>query len=198
MDIKSKIGLRIKESRKSRNLTAVQLAEITGFSAQRISNWERGTRTPKFEDAEILGNILGVSPAWLLFLDIDNPTNKSNFKTIPIIGTSSSIEGFLPVPSTIEMHICEHSFSIIINDKSMSPTYDDGDIVTFCKEDRKNSDLALIKINASGENLFRKISTDSNTYILSPLNSDWPQIRLESRSMFQIIGWTNNGVKVFY
>jgi len=198
MDIKSKIGLRIKDSRKNKNLTAVQLAEITGFSAQRISNWERGTRTPKFEDAAILGNALSVSPTWLLFLDIDKPINKNNFKTIPILGTSSLIEGFLPVPDSIKEDVSDQDFSIIIKDDSMSPLYDKGDIVTFCREEQKNTDLALIKINASGESLFRKIKYDKNSFILSPLNSDWPQIHLETHSMFQIVGWIKNGAKVFY
>ncbi|HAT3881187.1 TPA: LexA family transcriptional regulator [Legionella pneumophila] len=197
MDIKSKIGLRIKESRKNKNFTAVQLAEITGFSAQRISNWERGTRTPKFEDAEIIASALGVSPTWLLFLDIENPVHKNTFKTIPILGTSSLTEGLLPVPTTIENNINDLSFSLVIKDDSMSPIYNEGDIVTFCREDRKN-DLVLIKINASGENLFRKINADGNAFILSPFNRDWPQTRFESQSMFQIIGWVNNGIKVFY
>lgn len=199
MDIKLKIGLRIRESRKSKNLSAVQLAEKTGFSAQRISNWERGFRTPKFKDAEILGDALGVSPTWLLFLDIDQPTiNKNSFQTIPIISYSSKIEGYLPVPTSIQDQINKDDFSFIIQDKSMFPIYNTGDIVTFCKDNQNNYDLVLINIKATGESLFRRISFDDNVYTFSAINSDWPQIRFESQSMFQIIGWIKNGVKIFY
>lgn len=198
MDIKLKIGLRIKESRKNKRLTAVQLAEITGFSAQRISNWERGARTPKFKDAEVLGNALNVSPTWLLFLDIAQHINSNHFQTIPIINPSSKTECFLPIPFSIQNDICNNDFSFIIEDKSMLPVYKIGDIVIFCKEKQINCDFVLIHIHATGENLFRKISSEDNFFIFSPLNSDWPQIRFASKSMFQIIGWIKNGAKVFY
>ncbi|HEO1342772.1 TPA: helix-turn-helix domain-containing protein, partial [Legionella pneumophila] len=198
MDIKLKIGLRIKESRKNKKFTAVQLAEVTGFSAQRISNWERGTRTPRFKDAEILGSALGVSPTWLLFLDIDHKPMKDHpFQTIPIINASSKIEGYLPIPSSIQDNITHDDFAFIVHDKSMSPIYNAGDLVTFCKEKQNHCDLVLIHINATEENLFRKISSEDNTFICSPINPDWPQIRFESASMFQIIGWVKNGAKVF-
>lgn len=198
MDIKLKIGLRIRDSRKSRNLSAVQLAEITGFSAQRISNWERGFRTPKFKDAEVLGNALGVSPTWLLLLEIDQPINNNKYKTIPIINSSSMIEGYLPIPISIQDDINNNNFSFTIQDKSMFPIYNTGDIVTFCKEEQNNCDFVLIKIKATGEYLFRKMNSHDKEFIFSPINSDWPQIRFESQSMFQIIGWIRNGTKIFY
>lgn len=197
MDIKLKIGSRIKESRKNKNLSAVQLAERTGFSAQRISNWERGARTPKFKDAEILGNALSVSPTWLLFLDLDQPIKSNNFQTIPIIN-SNKTEDYLPIPLSIREKISASDFSFIIQDKSMFPNYNKGDIVTFCHEEQSDCDLVLINIKATGENLFRKISYSDNAYTFSPINSDWPQIRFESQEMFQIVGWIKNGIKVFY
>ncbi|SEG42027.1 Helix-turn-helix [Legionella quinlivanii DSM 21216] len=197
MDIKLKIGLRIKESRKSKNLSAVQLAERTGFSAQRISNWERGARTPKFKDAEILGNALGVSPTWLLFLEFDQPIKNNNFQTIPIINSNND-EDLLPIPLSVREKISVNDFSFIIQDKSMFPTYNVGDIVIFSHRAQNACDMVLINIKATGENLFRKMSYSDNAYTFSPINLDWPQIRFESQEMFQIIGWIKNGIKVFY
>lgn len=197
MDIKIKIGLRIKESRKNKNLSAVQLAERTGFSAQRISNWERGSRTPKFKDAEILGNVLDVSPTWLLFLDIDQPINNKTFQTIPII-SPSKIEGYLPIPVSIQKKISPDDFAYIIEDESMSPVYSRGDIAIFSKDKQGECDFVLISIKATGEYLFRKMGIHNNTYTFSPTNSDWPHIQFESQTMFQVLGWIKNGNKVFY
>lgn len=198
MNIKLKIGSRIKESRKNKSLTAVQLALKTGFSAQRISNWERGSRTPKFSDAEILGKVLDVSPTWLLFLDIDQTINNNNFQSIPIINSVSSIEGFLPIPLSVQAGICNNDFSIIIRDQSMFPLYNIGDIVTFSKVRNPKCDLVLIKIKASGDNLFRKICSDHNSITFSALNLDWPQTRFESESMYEILGWIKDGPKIFF
>ena len=197
MDIKLKIGSRIKESRKNMNISGVQLAEITGFSAQRISNWERGVRTPKLKDAEILGQALDVSPTWLLHLDIDRPTNNKNFSTIPIIN-SLQIEENLPVPLSIQDKINDGDFSFIVQDKSMCPAYNMGDIVTFSKENVSQNDLALINIPATNEFLFRKISVCDGVYTFLPTNTAWPMVRCEDQSMFRIVGWLKNGVKVIY
>lgn len=197
MDIKLKIGARIKESRKNKNISGVQLADMTGFSAQRISNWERGVRTPKLKDAEILGQALDVSPTWLLHLDIDRPSNSKNFRTIPIIN-SLQIEENLPIPLSIQNDIHEGDFSFIVHDKSMFPTYNIGDIVTFSKENHGCSDLALINIPATNEFLFRTVSFCDGIFTFLPSNSAWPIVRFEDKSMFKIVGWLKNGSKVIY
>lgn len=53
-------------ARKSKGLTQLQLAELTGFSRASIINWENGLRSPTVTDLQKLASALGVSADELL------------------------------------------------------------------------------------------------------------------------------------
>jgi len=60
MDAKRLIGERIRQLRKSRDLTQEQLAERIGRSVDAVSNLERGINTPNFNTLVLLGEVLDV------------------------------------------------------------------------------------------------------------------------------------------
>jgi len=60
MDAKRLIGERIRQLRKSRDLTQEQLAERIGRSVDAVSNLERGINTPNFNTLALLGEALDV------------------------------------------------------------------------------------------------------------------------------------------
>lgn len=61
-----KIGKRIAELRKKRDMTQFELADRLGISYQAVSNWERGEATPDAERIIVLAAALGISTDTLL------------------------------------------------------------------------------------------------------------------------------------
>ncbi len=62
------IGERLKSIRESKGLSQAQLAKLCGYSAaSRIGNYELGERKISADDAMIISEVLGVSPAELMF-----------------------------------------------------------------------------------------------------------------------------------
>ncbi|MDH0357089.1 LexA family transcriptional regulator [Morganella sp. GD04133] len=62
------IGERLKSIRESKGLSQAQLAKLCGYSAaSRIGNYELGERKISADDAIIISEMLGVSPAELMF-----------------------------------------------------------------------------------------------------------------------------------
>ena len=59
-DLKTKFGMRLKEIRKSKNLTQEKLAEITNMDIPNLSNIERGKKFVSSTTLEKLANALEV------------------------------------------------------------------------------------------------------------------------------------------
>ena len=53
--------MKLKEIRKARKLTQIELASMVGISQARYSQYERGTREPNLEMLRKLANALGVT-----------------------------------------------------------------------------------------------------------------------------------------
>ena len=62
MNIKQKLGLKIKEIRKSKNYTQEFVAESIGIETKSLSNIERGIFYPTSDNLEKISNVLEVSP----------------------------------------------------------------------------------------------------------------------------------------
>lgn len=78
MNIKRKLGEKIKRMRKQKGLTQEQLAEIVDISSRNLSNIEVGANFPKAETLEKLLMALGVTTEELFA----NDHIKSNFELI--------------------------------------------------------------------------------------------------------------------
>lgn len=60
MDLKNRVGLRIKTIRKELNLTQEELAEKIDRTKDAVSNLERGLSLPSFETLETMSKVLDV------------------------------------------------------------------------------------------------------------------------------------------
>ena len=182
MNIKEKIGQRISEVRNHRGYTLAELSEITGYSAGRLSNWERGTRTPGPEEAITLAQALKIVPAYLLCLvdDIElDPTNcvKLQTKLLPLfniqsIQNDSSIItnnsmgkpsestlqlGLVPIGERLLNHISEGSYAIVLNDTSMQPDFQSNDVIIIDPDRNPQPSDFVLSLNKKSKNLtFRK------------------------------------------
>ncbi|MBQ6841529.1 MAG: helix-turn-helix transcriptional regulator [Bacilli bacterium] len=64
------VGARLKEARKSKNLSQEQLGELLGLSKSAISLYESEKRNPNLENIVEMMYILGVSADYLLGTDV--------------------------------------------------------------------------------------------------------------------------------
>ena len=78
------LGNSIKELRKTKKLTQKNLAELTGFKQNTISNHENGNRQLDETDIRVYAEALGVSPQYLF-----DRAKPSSIETIPQPATSS-------------------------------------------------------------------------------------------------------------
>lgn len=74
MDYKKEAGRRLKKARIDKKLTLDQLSKKTGgvLSTSRLGNYEQGTRMIGVEEALALKGPLGVKPAHLLCVDVED------------------------------------------------------------------------------------------------------------------------------
>ena len=68
------LGRRIKELRKTRNITQQDLAEMLGVSYQAISRWENSITSPDITALPVLANIFNVTVDYLLDVNINENT----------------------------------------------------------------------------------------------------------------------------
>ena len=63
------IGSRIRDARKNRGLTQLQLAELIGAKNTAISNWEKDINKPDVDTIELLCTALDVHPVYFFPVD---------------------------------------------------------------------------------------------------------------------------------
>ncbi len=208
MDIKGKIGQRIKEARLAKGLTVKQLAEKTRtLKATRIGNWEQGTRSPGPIETMQLSNVLGVSPAYLLCLSDEKQKASDLTYTVPLyeldlIQSLKSLEKLNPIEylslnESSAKRLSSAAFAISLVDNSMEPHFYKDDIVIIDPERMPTPGdyiLAIVKENAKKNQLFRKYreidakKTKATPYELIALNEDWASIRITDPKTCQILG----------
>ena len=67
-----KIGEKIKELRKSQDVTQEKLADYLNISYQAVSKWENGLALPDLSLIPALSNFFGVTSDYLLDISLDN------------------------------------------------------------------------------------------------------------------------------
>lgn len=67
--MKNEIKIRVRDLRKARNITQVQLAKTLCVSKQSVSNWENNNILPSIEMLVRIAKYFSVSTDYLLYLD---------------------------------------------------------------------------------------------------------------------------------
>ena len=60
------ISERIRSSRKAKNISQVELSELSGVSTKSLSRYELGTSIPPADNLKLIADVLGVSTDYLL------------------------------------------------------------------------------------------------------------------------------------
>lgn len=77
-----KIGQKIADGRKAKNLTQEQLAELMSVTRQSISRWESDLSYPDMDKISYLAEVLDVSCDYLLRDDVDEPKSVDTSKAV--------------------------------------------------------------------------------------------------------------------
>ena len=127
------IGERIKEARLNAGITQRELAEKLGVSFVNISQWENGTRKPKYETRQKIADALGVTVDYLL-----GRTNQPNVR----LATQEDIERYFGRTS----YITEDGVAVLAAKPDMS-AHD----LKKCNENYSKLCAAFDRLNETGQ-----------------------------------------------
>ncbi|WP_272667611.1 MULTISPECIES: LexA family protein [unclassified Providencia] len=185
------IGERLKSIRESRGLSQAQLAKLCGYSAaSRIGNYELGERKISADDALVISEALGVSPAELMFGDRSNQI-VSNYE-YPLFSkvqagafteNSNSYtekDAITWIPTARKAS--DRAFWLEVEGHSMTapqggrPSFPEGMLILIDPEEPVDiGDFCIARLHGD-EFTFKRLIRDSGTTFLEPLNPRFEMI----------------------
>lgn len=187
---------RLKKAMEIRNIKASELSERANIPKSAISQYLSGLYEAKQKSIFKLSNILNVSEAWLMGLDVpmgrtsDNISDQlknigtiymsnTDLVKIPLLGTvkagydymaQENWTGYVDVEKDIVKDGQEY-FALKVHGDSMSPTLIEDDIVIIKKQnDFENGDIIVAIINGD-EATIKKGKKSETSVTLQPLNT---------------------------
>lgn len=171
---------RLKELRKEKGLTQVELAKQIGIGQSGYSDWERGITKIDSESLTKLSALFSVSVGYLLGKDDDA---QENFRRIPVLG---SVPAGIPIDAVEDIVDWEdlpesmfsgdkEYFALEVKGDSMWPDYLPGDIVivrkTPCCE---SGDVCVVYVNGYDATLKQVKFGENGSITLVPKNQSYP------------------------
>ena len=184
MEINKYVGSKIKEYRQNKGITQQELAEYLNTTSQTVSRYEGGILETNNNILFKLAEYFNISIDDF-FPSFDNALIEENYRSIqiPLFGTikagipiesQTDIIGYLDIPIN-SVRGNKKFFALKISGDSMSPKYQENDIVIFEQsediEEYNNKDVAVM-INGS-ESTFKKILINEKGIVLIPYNSNY-------------------------
>lgn len=187
---------RLKKAMEIRNIKASELSERANIPKSAISQYLSGLYEAKQKSIFKLSNILNVSEAWLMGLDVPMERTSDNISDqlknigtiymsntdlvkIPLLGTvkagydymaQENWTGYVDVEKDIVKDGQEY-FALKVVGDSMSPTLIEDDIVIIKKQnDFENGDIIVAIINGD-EATIKKGKKSETSVTLQPLNT---------------------------
>lgn len=189
MDINKYIADKIKYYRTKRNLTQEDVAEHLGTTYQTVSRYENGERKTNNHILYSLSQLFNISMNDF-FPPIDNASFVdvlSSTIRIPVLGfikagqpieAQQDIIDYIDIPKKWTNGGKEF-YALKISGNSMTPNYNDGDIVIFEQTkdyEKANKKDCAVMINCT-ECTFKKISLNDDGITLIPYNTNEYEIK---------------------
>jgi len=208
MDIKPEISNRITQSRKALGITIKELSSRIGtLTAARISNWEQGTRSPGPAEAKLLAKALNVSASYLLCLT-DNvqgelsQSSGSGSRFIPVLkiddaaqakellNAGSGLLKTIVVDEFNKSHTSQYLFAVQLEDSSMQPEFNVGDVVVIDAELKPNpGDYVLAYLATKKQTALRKYGeADECLFQLLASNELWATVSVKNTDDVMVVG----------
>ncbi|MGM9551425.1 MAG: LexA family protein [Clostridia bacterium] len=168
-------GEKLKELRKSHNMSQQKLADLLGLGQSTIAMWEKGKNNPEHTSLVKIAEIFSVSIDYLT----GNKFDKNSFQ-IPVLGyvrAGVPTEAVEEVIGFEDIVIPENKkkdfFALRIKGNSMAPRLMEGDTVIVQKQSDFTSGDICVALVGTGDATVKKIIKKESGIILMPLNSDY-------------------------
>lgn len=188
-------GERLKQLRLDKGLTQAKLAELIGVQPPTVQRYESGKisnmKTPIIEK---LSEIFGVSPIYIMGLDLENPSVKiaERFKSVPILGSICAGDGIWCEENydgrfIIDPSVKNVDFALKIEGESMSgDNIHDGDVALMKSTSYVESGkIAAVLLNDSNEVMLKRVYVKEDHAVLQPSNPEYEPIIAKD---FMILG----------
>lgn len=189
-----RVGDIIKQLRKEKKLTQVELAERLGVAPTAVSAWERNENRPLMDKLTRIAEIFDVPVSRFFESEEFGGIQVSEMTRIPIVGRIScgngviafeEIEGYEPVPKEW-ISGGDHFFLRASGDSMVGARIHDGDLVLIRKQDTvENGEIAAVLIG--DEAVLKKVYFQNGTIILQSANEKYPPI-ISPPAEIRIIG----------
>ena len=208
--MKENFNIRLQKAMNIRNLKASELSEKANIPKSAISQYLSGLYEAKQKSIFKLANVLNVSEAWLMGLDV--PMEKelpkinnafTNLASIPILGripagepllAEDHIEGYLPIdPSMYGINSTDDIFFLRVAGESMNKLVKNGSYVLIRKQDyAEDNDVVAAIVNGDNEATLKRFKDLGNGFIALKPESTYDEyidriINLKDTT-FEIIG----------
>lgn len=179
------IGERLKSIRESRGLSQAQLAKLCGYSAaSRIGNYELGERKISADDAIVISEALGISPAELMFGSQSDQVIKNYeyplFTKVQAGAFSTEFNSYTQkdavswIPTAKKAS--ERSFWLVVEGQSMTappggkPSFPEGMLILVDPEEEVEfGDFCVARL-LNDEFTFKRLIREGGIEYLEPLN----------------------------
>ena len=191
----NQFAFRLKHAMVMRGIKASELSEKAKIPKSAISQYLSGLYEAKQKNIFKLANVLNVSEAWLMGLDVPMEKNTddlikkiggiplSEIETtpIPILGTVKAGYDYLAqeniidyIPFKVNGSDKENYYALDVVGDSMEPLFVDGDtVIVHRQDDFENGDNCVVLINGN-EATVKKVYKGSNGIELKAVNPYYP------------------------
>lgn len=215
INIKEKIGQRILEERKAKQLTRKALAELTDdLKPSRIANWESGLRTPGPGEIKQLAEALDIAPGYLMCLTEDKQL-KTEFPwlgaLVPLLSAQQACDphaciqaikenstgdsvSFIPLSPELSKGLGANAFALRMQDDSMTPELHVGDVLIVDPDQAiRPGGLVVAQLQDSHGVTVRRYKQLSagnplQEYELIAVNGNWASVRATEATGQLVVG----------
>lgn len=205
---------RLKQAMEAKGMRASQLAEKTGLSKARISQYVNGVYIPKSKAACLIAKALNVSDTWLMGVSGVREREHGNISEvisggvykIPMFESVSAgfgayaaneIVDYIPTVISNKYDV-DDTIAIRVTGDSMYPKIEDGDIIIVRKQESVDSgDIAVVLLDGD-EGLVKVIEYGNSWVELRSLNEDYPVRRFEGAECqrLRVVGKVQQVIKM--
>lgn len=192
----NKLAERIQQLRKSKNLRQKELAGKISVTAQAVSMWEAGIRSPNPTQRQKLCSFFNITEAEL-FGAISN-TNNFPVQKIPVISwihANKFEQMHDPFPVGVADDYVyanvrgKNIFALKVTNDCMEPEFSEGcTIIINPTLEIKHNDYVIIADRDDNSATFKQYKVYGNKRILHPLNPKYLDIELDHKKRYYIIG----------
>ena len=191
----------LKHLRESKKVEQLELALLLGRkSASSVSEWEKGTYTPKSGTLSDIARIFNVNLEELMNTDLSMPNNvrpaPPQTVRIPILGVIACGDPIL-AEQNIRDYLYESPdrlpsgtlYYLEAKGDSMEPKIPDGSLVLIREQSEvEYGEIAAVLVNGDAEATLKKVTRQGDVVLLMPINNAYEPIIITKDNPARIIG----------